>query len=164
MSDSYVYQRCTIQTSNTIFIQIKSARIVLSVYYKWRRDHDIMTYFVMNQVKGFRTPIQALTTPLDWLPELPKMTTGQPYLWAEVDRYSKRQRYHESCGNGHSVRLQKIHCHGGWTTFHGKCPMYDLDTLDLRSLQFMYEYSDIWTNTTVYLRQKPTTFTWKGKN
>ena len=26
------------------------------------------------------------------------------------------------------------HWHGGWTTFHGKCPMYDLDTLDLRSL------------------------------
>ena len=52
--------------------------------------------------------------------------------------------------------------HGGWTTFHGKCPMYDLDTIDLLSLQFMYECSDIWTNATVYLRQKPTIFTWKG--
>ena len=56
------------------------------------------------------------------------------------------------------------HGHGGWSTFHGKCPIYDLDTLDLRSLQLMYECSDIWTNATVYLRQKPTTFTWKGIN
>ena len=35
--------------------------------------------------------------------------------------------------------------HGGWTTFHGKCPMYDLDTLDLRSLQFMYECYGLFT-------------------
>ena len=47
---------------------------------------------------------------------------------------------------------------------HGKCPIYDLDTQNLRSPQLMYECCDIWTNATVYLRRKSTTFTWKIKN
>ena len=29
--------------------------------------------------------------------------------------------------------------HRGWTAFHGKCPMYDFYTLDLRMLRYMDE-------------------------
>ena len=69
------------------------------------------------------------------------------------------------CGFGDAMQLPYcIEHHHGWTTSHRKCPMYDLDTLDLRSLQLIYECSDIWTNATVYLRRKSTTFTWKCKN
>ena len=52
----------------------------------------------------------------------------------------------------------------GSATLHGNCPMYDLDTLDLRSLPLIYECFDLWTNATVYLRRKSTMFNWKGKN
>ena len=81
-------------------------------------------------------------------------------------RLGRCENHKTTSGSGGIVRSSCSLPYTRWTNYVPRKipPLYDLDTLDLRSLQLMYECSDIWTNATVYLRQKPTAFTWKGIN